>query len=78
MKWIKKRQNFLNEAKIGDVINPKQKEIVAKRWGKKYLDYEEIEPNNVIKEIQGTWKLTPEQKYSCSIIYDTSIYNLDI
>jgi len=64
MKWIKKRQNFLNEAKIGDVITPKQKEIVAKRWGKKYLDYEEIEPNNVIKEIQGTWKLTPEQKYT--------------
>lgn len=63
MKWIKKRDYFLKEAKIGDVINPKQKEIVTKRWGKKYLDYEEVEPNNEIKSIQGNWKLEPEQKY---------------
>jgi hypothetical protein len=63
MKWIKKRDYFLKEAKIGDVINPKQKEVVSKRWGKKYLEYEEIEPNDDIKAIQGNWKLEPEQKY---------------
>jgi hypothetical protein len=63
MKWIKGRKQFLAEAKIRDVINPKQKEIVTKRWGKKYLDYEEVEPNSEIKTIQGNWKLEPEQKY---------------
>jgi hypothetical protein len=63
MKWIKGRNQFLTEAKIRDVINPKQKEIVIKRWGKKYLDYEEVEPNSEIKTIQGNWKLEPEQKY---------------
>lgn len=63
MKWIKKRIEFLNEAKIGELINKKQAEVVAKRWGKKYLDYEQIEPNPEIKKIEGTWKLTPEQKY---------------
>jgi hypothetical protein len=32
-----------------------------------------------INEVNVPFKLlTPEQKYSCSIIYDTSIYNLDI
>ena len=63
MKWIKRRKDFLSEAKIGEVISKKQAEVVAKRWGKKYLDYEQIEPNPEIKSIQGTWKLTPEQKY---------------
>ena len=63
MKWIKRRQRFLNEAKIGDVVNPKQKEVITKRWGKKYLEYEEVEPEQEIKAIEGTWKLTPEQKY---------------
>lgn len=63
MKWIKRRQRFLNEAKIGDVVNRKQKEVITKRWGKKYLEYEEIEPNDEIKSIQGNWKLEPEQKY---------------
>ena len=63
MKWIKGRQKFLAEAKIGDVVNPKQKEVITKRWGKKYLEYEEVEPEQEIKAIEGTWKLTPEQKY---------------
>ena len=63
MKWIKERQKFLAEAKIGDVVNPKQKEVITKRWGKKYLEYEEVEPEQEIKAIEGTWKLTTEQKY---------------
>lgn len=63
MKWIKKREFFINEAKIKDLINKKQAEIVGKRWGKKYLDYEQVEPEPEIKNIEGVWKLTPEQKY---------------
>lgn len=64
MKWIKKRQHYLAEAKIRDVLKPMQVSAVAKKWGKKYLDYEEIEPADDIKEIQDVWKLTPEQKYA--------------
>ena len=60
MKWIKTRQQWLNEAKIRDVIFPKQAKEVASTWGKKYLEYEEITPTNKIK--QGTWKLEEEDK----------------
>lgn len=66
MKWIKSRKNFLAEA-AGDPIRqslkPKQIERVKSTWGERFLDYKEIEPNDDIKAIQGTWKLTPEQKY---------------
>jgi len=60
MKWIKNRQQWLNEAKIRDVILPRQAKEVASYWGEKYLDYEEIEPTGKIK--QGNWKLEEEDK----------------
>ena len=59
MKWIKSRNLFL-EAKIRDVILPRQAKAVTSKWGEKYLDYEEITPTDKI--IQGTWKLSEEDK----------------
>jgi hypothetical protein len=59
MKWIKTRNLFL-EAKIRDVILPRQAKAVTSKWGEKYLDYEEITPTDKI--IQGTWKLSEEDK----------------
>jgi hypothetical protein len=61
MKWIKSRQKFiLEEAKLRDVLLPKQKKEVANRWAEKYLDYEEIDATENIK--QGKWKLSEEDK----------------
>jgi len=60
MKWIKNRERFLNEAKIRDIILPRQAKRVASRWSEKYLDYEEIEPTDKIE--QGKWKLSEEDK----------------
>lgn len=60
MKWIKDRQRFLNEAKIRDVILPRQAKKVSRTWGEKYLDYEEVDPTDKIK--QGKWKLSEEDK----------------
>lgn len=60
MKWIKNREKFLNEAKLRDVIFPRQTKQVAKKWSEKYLDYEEVEPTDKIK--QGKWKLEEEDK----------------
>jgi hypothetical protein len=60
MKWIKSRKDFLNEAKIRDVILPTQAKEVSSKWGEKYLDYEEVEPTDKIK--QGRWKLSNEDK----------------
>jgi hypothetical protein len=61
MKWIKSRQKFiLEEAKLRDVLLPKQKKEVASRWAEKYLDYEEIDATENIK--QGKWKLSEEDK----------------
>jgi len=60
MKWIKTRQKFLSEAKIGQVLFPRQSKEVAKTWGEKYLDYEEIVATDKI--IQGKWKLSEEDK----------------
>jgi len=60
MKWIKTRQQWLNEAKIRDVIFPRQAKEVASYWGEKYLDYEEITPTEKIK--QGSWKLEEEDR----------------
>lgn len=59
MKWIKSRNLFL-EAKIRDVILPRQAKEVTRKWGEKYLDYEEVTPTDKI--IQGTWKLSEEDK----------------
>jgi len=60
MKFLKNRKRFLNEAKIGEVILPRQSQEVKKVWGEKYLEYEEISPTDNIK--QGTWKLSDEDK----------------
>jgi hypothetical protein len=60
MKWIKNRSRFLNEAKIKDVILPRQRKEVAYKWSEKYLEYEEVEPTDKIK--QGKWKLSEEDK----------------
>lgn len=62
MKWIKNRKRFLNEAKIRDVIHPRQAKRVSEKWGEKYLDYEEVDPTDKIK--QGKWKLSEEDKIS--------------
>lgn len=60
MKWLKSRQQFLNEAKLREVIFPRQAKEVAKVWGEKFLDYEEVVPTDNI--IQGKWKLDKEDK----------------
>ncbi len=60
MKWIKTRKQWLSEAKIRDVILPRQAKAVADEWGEKFLDYEEIDPTDKIK--QGRWKLEEEDK----------------
>jgi hypothetical protein len=60
MKWIKNRQQWLNEAKIRDVILPRQAKEVSSYGGDKYLDYEEIEATTKIK--QGKWKLEEEDR----------------
>jgi hypothetical protein len=80
MKWIKSRNQYLNEAKIRDVILPRQAKQVAKKWGEKYLDYEEIEPTDKIK--QGKWKLEEEDKnkvlsafFECDMENVFSIFN---
>ena len=63
MKWIKNREKFLNElneAKLRDVVFPRQAKEVSRVWGEKYLDYEEVTPTEKIK--QGKWKLSEEDK----------------
>ena len=60
MKWIKNRKKFLNEAKIKDLILPRQSKEVKDVWGESFLEYEEVDPTDKIK--QGTWKLSEEDK----------------
>ena len=60
MKWIKSREKFINEAKIRDVIFPRQAKEVAGAWAERFLDYEEIEATPNIK--QGKWKLEDADK----------------
>ena len=60
MKWIKTRKQWLNEAKIRDVIFPRQAKELSERWGEKFLDYEEIQPTDKI--IQGKWKVDDEDR----------------
>jgi hypothetical protein len=60
MKWIRTRNNFLNEAKLREVIFKQQAEEVKRMWGEKYLDYEEVAPTEKIT--QGKWKLSEEDK----------------
>lgn len=61
MKFLSKRNQFLvEEAKIKDVILPRQAKEVESKWGSEYLDYEEIEPTDRIQ--QGVWKLDHDDK----------------
>jgi len=72
MKWLKNRLDFLTErekAKIGEVILPRQSKKVKAKWGESYLDLEEVEPTDRIK--QGRWKLSEEDKYRVLDTYFT-------
>ncbi len=60
MKWVKSRKSFINEAKIRDLVLPRQAQEIIAKWGEKYLDYEETEPTTKIN--QGKWKLDEEDK----------------
>jgi len=60
MKWIKTRNQFLNEAKLRDVLLKRQAKEVSQKWGEKFLDYEEIQASENI--IQGKWKLDESDK----------------
>jgi hypothetical protein len=60
MKWIKSRKLFTNEAKIRDLVLPRQATEIAAKWGERYLDYEETTPTTKIN--QGKWKLDEEDK----------------
>jgi hypothetical protein len=61
MKFLSKRNQFLvEEAKIKDVILPRQAKEVESKWGSEYLEYEEIVPTDKIQ--QGTWKLDHDDK----------------
>jgi len=71
MKWIKTRNKFL-EAKISSYLLDPQKDIVSDKWGSRFLDYEEVELNKLIK--QGEWKISESDKY---LIYD-DFFNCDI
>lgn len=74
MKWIKSRKRFLmKEAKLRDVIMDKQKNAVKNKWAERYLDYEEIDATENIK--QGKWKLSEEDKRLALGTFFTS--NLD-
>lgn len=78
MKWIKKRDKFLSEAKIKDVVFPRQAKEITKLWGEQFLEYDEIEATDKIK--QGTWKLSEEDKRRVlGVFFNTnigSVYNV--
>jgi hypothetical protein len=61
MKWIKNRVRFLTEeAKIKDVILPRQAKEVVSTWGEEFLNLEETYPTENIK--QGKWKISDDDK----------------
>ena len=70
MKWIKSRASFLNEDKIGDKLLDPQKKEIESVWGKKFLDFEEVEATDRIK--QGNWKLSKEDKMKALSIFLSS------
>lgn len=76
MKWIKTRKTFLTEeAKIKDVILPRQAKEVTRVWGEKWLDLETIEPTENIK--QGKWKLSDEDKIKVlGIFFQVNLPNI--
>ena len=72
MKWIKSRNQYINEAKLRDVILPRQAKEVSNVWGEKYLDYEEVTPTDKI--IQGKWKIDEEdKKKALSAFFDANL-----
>jgi hypothetical protein len=60
MKWIKSRELFL-EAKIKKYLSDEEAKVVSDTWGSKYLEYEEVDVTDNIK--QGMWKLSDDDKY---------------
>jgi hypothetical protein len=76
MKFLSKRNQFLaEEAKIKDVILPRQAKAIEDKWGSEYLEYEEIEPTDKIQ--QGTWKLDSDDKMEIfSAFFDTDMQEL--
>ena len=74
MKWIKTRKTFLTEeAKIKDVILPRQAKEVTRVWGEKWLDLETIEPTENIKQ-NGNYPMKIKLKfleYFSKLIYQT-------
>jgi len=60
MKWLKSRTKFINEAKIKDVILPRQSKQIKSQWGEEFLEQEEVTPTDKIK--QGSWVLSKEDK----------------
>jgi hypothetical protein len=76
MKWIKSRKEFLNEAKIRDIVLPKQAKEIKETWGENYLDYEEVDATANIE--QGKWKLSDEDKYKVlSSFFDCNIKRIE-
>jgi hypothetical protein len=73
MKFLKKRNQFLiEEAKIGDVIFPRQAKAVEDKWGSEWLEYEEVEPTDKIQ--QGVWKLDHDDKMKIfSAFFDADV-----
>lgn len=76
MKWIKTRKLYLSEeAKIKDVILPRQITAVKSQWGEKWLDLEAIEPTENIK--QGKWKLSEEDKIEVlGVFFNVNLKNV--
>jgi hypothetical protein len=73
MKFLIKRNQFLSEeAKIKDVVPPRQIKQIEDMWGTEWLEYEEIEPTDKIQ--QGVWKLDHDDKIKIfSSFFDADI-----
>jgi hypothetical protein len=76
MKYLSKRNQFLKEeAKIKDVILPRQAAAVESKWGSEWLEYEEVEPTDKIQ--QGTWKLDHDDKMQIfSAFFDADVESM--
>ncbi len=73
MKFLSKRNQFLaEEAKIKDVILPRQAKQVEEKWGSEWLEFEEVEPTDKIQ--QGVWKLDHDDKMEIfSAFFDADV-----
>lgn len=73
MKFLSKRNQYLSEeAKLKDVILPRQAKAVEDKWGSEWLEYEEIEPTDKIQ--QGVWKLDHDDKMEIfSAFFDADV-----